>query len=356
MSDEFLIRKYQSTTKVTDVNGGHTLASWGIISSPRHPFIRRTLENIVELIKYEYLRKTYLKLQYFDMKWMVVMCITGPLVLTASVKEVILENYDNKRSLNYRIENRDFASYGGNYKVSRKQAGTSHYMHSMVYLNTQILREYTRPLLSELNNRLITTEKNKPSDFNYFMLINGTVTQFRDMKHIMRYGFTERNVFVMERQWYKSIPKSKQFLDENGGLSIADVEGKLISVINRRNMRRYYVIENGTSHSFLDWDHFSSFNFSTENTFVVSDHFMNSIPIGSMYRLNMTLALDKRLVHIIIRGSKRDTFVFYRVRDGRLCSFNDTDHIVSFGNNVDHSIQISPEFVKSIPSDGPCKR
>lgn len=91
MSDTSLAERFPPKVRVQEINGGRTLVSWAVFAEPKHPFIRRTLENIVELIRLEYLRKSALKLRYYDHKWKIVMCTTGPTVLTVSVKQVLLE-------------------------------------------------------------------------------------------------------------------------------------------------------------------------------------------------------------------------------------------------------------------------
>ena len=62
---------------VSHLFGGRTLVSWGIFAAPRHPIIMRTMANIVELIKYEYLHRSVVNLYRYDVRWKICMCTTG---------------------------------------------------------------------------------------------------------------------------------------------------------------------------------------------------------------------------------------------------------------------------------------
>ena len=63
---------------------GSTICSWGIFAKPRHPIILRVLTNIVETIRLEYLRQSILYMGYFEDRWKIVMCATGPCIFTST--------------------------------------------------------------------------------------------------------------------------------------------------------------------------------------------------------------------------------------------------------------------------------
>ena len=136
--------------------GGRTLVSWGIFASPRHPIILRTMKNIVELIKYEYFRKSVVNLYKFDVRWKICMCTTGPPVLTASAREILLEL--GEKNVNYKLFKRDFQEYGGVFKMPDYNDKGVHYMHTMQKYNIPLLGEYAELGNDELEDRIISAD------------------------------------------------------------------------------------------------------------------------------------------------------------------------------------------------------
>ena len=103
LSDAATYMKYPNFSKALHYHGineetklpiffhDHTLINWAIFVSPQHPILFRTLNNIVEIVRSEYLRKSYIHITRWEPKWKYVMCSTG-FVLTYSVREIELEN------------------------------------------------------------------------------------------------------------------------------------------------------------------------------------------------------------------------------------------------------------------------
>jgi hypothetical protein len=341
LSDTALIKQHNSSSTVKNVNEGRTLASWAIFSEPRHPIIKRTLINIVELLRLEYLRQSALKLQFYDMRWKRVMCTTGPIVLTISTKQFFLEEKDAKIVARCRIEKRDFAAFGGQFKFRKNETDRSHYMFSMQYDLVLMLRSYQQPKdLSAYEGKLLCLERNiTTKEIRYFLVTNGTIRHFDDVPHVSSYGFTERAAIVLDFEFYNSLPKGPR-LSRDVKAAIKDalalLDGKLVTVINRRNRRKYYIIENGTWHGFANYDHFTSFNFSLDDAVPVSDEMFAKIPMGDYYRIPMTKALENKLVVVQKSGKQK---AFYFIRNHSYYSFRDWDHFqtahISFRDAVD---------------------
>lgn len=70
---------------------GHTLLNWAIFTAPRHPVLLRTLMNIVEIIKLEYLRRSVLHITRWDVRFKPFFCSTT-FALTYSFREMLLQN------------------------------------------------------------------------------------------------------------------------------------------------------------------------------------------------------------------------------------------------------------------------
>ena len=90
------------------------LLNWAIVAAPKHPIITATIENAVEIIKHEYFQDSVLRSHKEAYKWEAIMCATGPSLLTASAREVILKNIPNAE---LKLANSDFRDYGGRFKA-----------------------------------------------------------------------------------------------------------------------------------------------------------------------------------------------------------------------------------------------
>ena len=149
-----------NSSDIENMFQGRSLASWAIFAAPRHPLILRTMQNIVDIIRREFLLESVITMNRYDMKWKICMCATGPAVLTASARQIVLEkdallhgqNASRRLKLNssmqtnlnftFRIVARDFAQFRGNYKVFRgREANPFHYMHTM-QVGARLIREY----------------------------------------------------------------------------------------------------------------------------------------------------------------------------------------------------------------------
>ena len=139
---------------VSHLFGGRTLVSWGIFAAPRHPIILRTMINIVELIKHEYLHRSVVNLYRYDVRWKICMCTTGPPVLTASAREVILEK--GEKNVKFKVCKRDFQDYGGVFKMPDFDTKGVHYMHTMQKFNIPLLGEYADFEDEDLEDRVIS--------------------------------------------------------------------------------------------------------------------------------------------------------------------------------------------------------
>jgi mannosyltransferase OCH1-like enzyme len=109
---------------------GRILLNWAMISAPRHPIIFQTMKNAVEIIKHEYTSDTVMRSLNAAFRWEVVMCATGPSLLTASAREIVLARAPDAE---FRLAHTDFKEYGGRFKAVSKQVkhDPTHYMNTM---------------------------------------------------------------------------------------------------------------------------------------------------------------------------------------------------------------------------------
>lgn len=85
------LNNYEHGAKANEVFYTRILLNWAIISAPRHPILIRTMENLVEVIRSDFLREPVLRYLKLDYRWRLVMCATGPSMMTASARELVLE-------------------------------------------------------------------------------------------------------------------------------------------------------------------------------------------------------------------------------------------------------------------------
>ena len=80
-------------------------------------------------IIYRYVRAPVVRHLHTVFRWNLVMCSTGPSLLTASAREVLLNHPDTS----VRIASTDFRDYGGKFKAVSTRAGdvSDHYMRTL---------------------------------------------------------------------------------------------------------------------------------------------------------------------------------------------------------------------------------
>ena len=123
--------------------GNRSLLQWLIISEPGHNFLYHTLENMVELIRAEYIKSSILSnyMRIDAEKSFKLLCITGPGVFTASIYEVLQS--DNSTFDGFKYAGNDFLFYYGQFKAKGfRRHKWSHYTELMNEKGFNLLREY----------------------------------------------------------------------------------------------------------------------------------------------------------------------------------------------------------------------
>lgn len=228
------------------------VANWAFFVEPKHPVFRRALENIVQLVKREHECRSLLKLAHYSHRWKVVMCVTGPTLLTVSVKEVLLESPNLS---NFRLERRDFVDWGGRFKVDGPEAPKKelHYMLRMQRDMLTLLTTYIPSPLRELEMFGVDRdwEREKESESNdtakeaaplqLFTVFQGQVRPFKDENHARIFGYVTRKATPMDPAFFSTLSKGPDaptgFLDSDlGKARLLELEGKIVcTVINTTN-------------------------------------------------------------------------------------------------------------------------
>lgn len=126
----------------TAIFGNHILVNWLFFAEPGSIVLANAMVTIVDLIRHEYLGRSVLR-PSLQPKWMQVMCVTGPRMLSASFTEAILR-YDGKEHDLVEVKGGyDYKLFGGSFKLwDNGVPQASHYMSFMVKENINLLHSY----------------------------------------------------------------------------------------------------------------------------------------------------------------------------------------------------------------------
>ena len=105
--------------------GNHNILQWLLMSAPFHPFFTRILENIVLAVKTQFLKKPVFIDSYGALGETRLLATTGPLMVSASVYQVLAEN---PPGLSYRWAGKDYGMYHAVFKAFRMPANTDSYI------------------------------------------------------------------------------------------------------------------------------------------------------------------------------------------------------------------------------------
>jgi hypothetical protein len=137
LSDQYLLSKYSNMSDIPYYNGihpdsgyplffnGHTLLNWAIFSMPRHPFLKATLINIVDVIKSEYKQKSILMITKWDVKFKHVLCTTN-FILTYTLRKMLIDKLLSSKEIP-RVCTHDFRQYKGKAKAVWTGGDPTHY-------------------------------------------------------------------------------------------------------------------------------------------------------------------------------------------------------------------------------------
>ena len=200
LSHHAMKTKYSNFTDWHNLFGNRALVSWGIFAAPQQIAMLRMLENVVESIRAEYLRSPVTWLLNTDQRWKIVMCSTGPSMLTATVRALFVETTINdsmKQLLKIRVVNQDFKEYGGVFKVNQRINGhynidNNHYMVTMQKRYIPLLSTYVPFNITHLENKVVT-----PGGKKIYLVKNASVHLFPNFDTLIALNFTMKDVIFI---------------------------------------------------------------------------------------------------------------------------------------------------------------
>jgi hypothetical protein len=168
---------------------GNTLINWAIMVAPRHPLFLKTLENVCDIIKSEYIHKSVLQMSKWDQRHKIGLCSTM-FAMTYTLRELLLSGNLRNDELP-KISTRDFHEYGGKCKAIWTGNDPNHYSKKMKQ-NAKLLNSYSKISISEiiadLHGKLITSEGKSKS---IYYVVNNTKHEFGDYNTFLELGFGE---------------------------------------------------------------------------------------------------------------------------------------------------------------------
>eukprot|EP01038_Epipyxis_sp_PR26KG_P008516 gene8516-11513_t len=186
------------------------LLNWAMVSAPRHPIIFHVMKNAVEIIKHEYFKESVMRSHKEAYTWEAIMCATGPSLLTASAREVLLMDMPG---VTYRLANNDFKDYGGKFKAVYVPVKNdpAHYMNMKTVLLSEYLPE--RPVTEKHLKRWEGFPIQGQNGKEIFCIVNGTKRGFPNWDSFIGLNFTMADVFVISDIRLASIPRGPSMPD-----------------------------------------------------------------------------------------------------------------------------------------------
>lgn len=183
----------------------HTLVNWGIFIAPRHPILERTLRNVVEIIRAEYIRRSVIHFARWEPRWKFVMCSTG-FVLTYSTREIELEN-SIPASMMPKISVNNFHEHGGNVKAIWTGADPNHYMKAMNRKGGPLLlKSYAEVPLAQIVDHLEGKAVMGDAGKEIFLIMNGQKRPFGDYETFINLGFLDKHNKHMSDAQLEQVP------------------------------------------------------------------------------------------------------------------------------------------------------
>ena len=186
-----------------------TICNWGIFAKPRHPVILRILTNAVEAIRLEYLRQSILYIGYYEPKWKLIMCATGPSLFTTTLLEMLVEDRIHNSSetkSSFRLVQFDFRNYQGEFKVhsahyfSKDNKGgdnnnyvpPTHYMITIRKENIPLLGTYIQFRAELYEGKVITLHQSRKERF--YRVENNLLRYIPDYYTLDKMGYDTRDI------------------------------------------------------------------------------------------------------------------------------------------------------------------
>jgi len=156
LSDEHMAARHHHNSSFRAFFGGRYLLNWAMFAAPGHPLLLQVLEQLVDVVRREFLAPQSALRDHQQDPSRDVVCATGPGLLTATARLALLR-LSAKQDLNgssftaltgsqqlFRLEDTDFKALGGKFKTrpSSRSSKELYYRSYMQVHHTPLLRQY----------------------------------------------------------------------------------------------------------------------------------------------------------------------------------------------------------------------
>jgi hypothetical protein len=199
---------------------GRTILTWAILAAPRHKLFQRAIETAVQVVRAEWLGHPLVREGPEIMK---VFCGTGPLMLTAVGREMLLMSPDQPdMQPDMSLYPVDFRAFGGVFKehgpqdksISKQQRQDSYYQHNMVHHGLKLLASASASFyLDRLQMRAVTADGGR----SIYLIEHGIKQAFLDPEAFRNSGLKMAQVVHLLPSQLDAIPEvSTRITEENG--------------------------------------------------------------------------------------------------------------------------------------------
>ena len=211
IDDTPYFHKFSNISKYPEFFHGNTLVNWGIFVRPRHPVIRQTIFNIIEILRAEYYRPSVIAMARWDIKWKMVMCTTN-FVMTMTLREMLLEHTIFKRMNNSwipKIHTNNFAIFGGRVKAIWTGNDPHHYMKLMVRKSIPLLLAHRHVSQEQQIAFLEGQPVQGDVGRDIFLIRGGVKMPFGDYQTFLDMGFATSDLRHVRDGLLSAIPTGK---------------------------------------------------------------------------------------------------------------------------------------------------
>ncbi len=182
LSNASLNLRYGVKANARELFDNRFFLNWILFSSPGNPLLLRVMTHVVQLIKFEYLTASMIKMDPKDHRGKLLMCMsTFPITLAA--REMLLEGRD--ADVGIRVISEQFAEYQGVMKAWNNDHNPNRWVKQMNKKRLPYLHSYAAPSISLLEGRCVQFHNQR----DIFLVRNGTRHSFPDFQTFVDMGF-----------------------------------------------------------------------------------------------------------------------------------------------------------------------
>ncbi len=198
------MKKKHHLDDLSHLYGNRRFLQWMFLAAPRHAVLRRILENMVEVIRLEYLGGFAMYRLPTEPTWKYIVCATGPDLWTSTIRELTL----NKEIVeaDWRVLGmHDFVEYHAHFKLRAskhyKKRSESHYIKKMLEERTNLLLNYAPFNLSMYEHWPVSDGGRA-----FYYIDQGKRRGFPNYDTYTMMGFTKEDTFVLSHADFINIP------------------------------------------------------------------------------------------------------------------------------------------------------